>query len=103
MKSSLALNLALTGAIALGGCASKELRWSHPEIPPEHWSADAAQCRHDALRKAEDEFFRDGGSSASDMSGAEDVSALMDQSAVKKRGRALFRSCMIELGYVAAE
>ncbi|MEQ8665527.1 MAG: hypothetical protein RIC16_07360 [Rhodospirillales bacterium] len=103
MRSSIVRILALTGMVSIAGCAGQEQRWTHPEFPPEHWSVDAAQCRHDALREAERDFFRDGGSSSGGATDAEEVNVMLDQSAVHKRSRALFRTCMVQLGYVSAE
>jgi len=95
---------AATFAVLLAtGCMGRDANWSHPEIPAEQWSVDAAQCRYEANRQAEDEYMRDN-AYANDVDLTEDsVDAYFSRSDIKKRARQLFGHCMRSLGYVSEE
>lgn len=88
--------------LLLAGCVGKTVEWRHPTLPAEQWSADAAQCRYEAQRMAEEQFFRNEPSETT-MSDDTTVDTMLDRAQLKKMARPLFADCMTELGYVSAE
>ncbi len=96
--------IAIAMVALLQGCAARETRWTHPDLPSDQWSVDAAQCKWEARRKAEKEFNEDSAiiidSTFQDEQSFDTMMAGVD---VKKRSRELFTRCMRSLGYVAAK
>lgn len=89
-------------ALVISGCSDSVSKWSHPEVPADQWSSDAAQCKYAARRDAEDEYLRD--RAGSDVNLRDDsVDAYLERSSIEKRTRKLFSFCMRSLGYQPVE
>jgi len=90
--------------LMLSGCVTTESKWTHAEIPADEWSADAAQCKWDARRKAEREVEDTLAYTSDDtFDGSQNIDSMLATADINKRSRVLFSRCMRSLGYVAAD
>ncbi len=97
--SALVLAVLLTA-----GCAYRDTKWTHPDIPADQWGVDAAQCKWEAREKAEqeaeDKMFAQGDDTFDE---GESVDTMLITADIDKRARVLFDRCMSMLGYVSVE
>jgi len=95
-RTTLVALMALAGAAA---CQSTATKWQHPTVAQDHWSADAAQCRYEARREAEERLVEAGALSESSSSQELTVNQMMSQDKVSDRAEIYFKACMTALGY----
>jgi hypothetical protein len=81
--------------MTLAACAAP-IRWQHPTVPRDRWSADFSACRADAERLISRELAR--GGDPFDRRGYE-IERNMRLFDARKRRDSFFSNCMREKGY----
>ncbi len=102
-KHRYAASAPVLALVLLAGCSTGPKTWSHPEIPADEWSVDAAQCKHEAQRDAEEEYLRDDSFGTDTDLTENSVAAYLDRAGIDKRAKQLFANCMRSFGYVSSE
>lgn len=97
------LVLALGLTLGVSGCQTTSTKWEHASVPKEQWSADGAQCRYEARRKAEERLAASNSLYASSSSQDLTVNQMMAQEKVSDRAKDYFARCMSALGYDQVE
>lgn len=92
----LAIAVPLVGCQTAGG-------WQHASIAEEYWSTDAAQCRYESRRRAEERVSASAVAYQSASDTEMTVDTMMTQDRVSDRAKRYFGNCMSALGYEKAE